>query len=96
MLRIASSTEGIIEFGTNHFNGQMRGNLILSKYKDELFRVILSPDGTTVAPGSNPPITLVGDWGLAVTQAPNGNMFDARYDQNRSFLVAAFWREAHL
>jgi IPT/TIG domain len=41
--------------------------------------------GTTVAPGSNPPLTLVGDWGLAVTQAPNGNMFDARYGQSSVF-----------
>jgi IPT/TIG domain len=64
----------------------MRGNLILSKYKDGLFRVILSADGTMVAPGSNPPISLVGDWGLAVAQGPNGCIVDARYDTSSVFV----------
>lgn len=82
MMRLSSSTNGIIEFDTNHFNGQLRGNLILSKYKDGLFRVILSSDGLTVQPTSNPAISLTGDDGLALTQAPNGNIVDARYDKS--------------
>ena len=63
-----SSIDGICEFQTAHFNSQMRGNLIYSKYKDPLHRVILTQDGRGVIPQSNPPIPLVGDHTLDVTQ----------------------------
>jgi IPT/TIG domain/Glucose / Sorbosone dehydrogenase len=86
MMKIPSSTDGIIEFETNHFNGQMRGNLIMSKYQDGLFRVILSTDGLTVAPGSDPPIPLIGDNSLALTQGPNGNLFDTQHNNNGVFV----------
>lgn len=46
----------------------MRGNLIYSKYKDPLHRVILTADGRGVIPQSNPPTELVGDNTLDVTQ----------------------------
>lgn len=46
----------------------MRGNLIYSKYKDPLHRVILTADGRGVIPQSDPPIKLVGDHTLDVTQ----------------------------
>ena len=49
-------------------NGQLRGNLIYSKYKDPLHRVILTDDGRGVIAQSNPPTELVGDQTLAVTQ----------------------------
>jgi glucose/arabinose dehydrogenase len=76
-----SSANGIIEFQTNHFNGQLRGNLIYSKYKNGLHRVILTKDGTGVIPQSDPPIFLVGNHGLDVTQAPDGKLVDARYSR---------------
>jgi IPT/TIG domain len=85
MVKLASSTNGIIEFESDHFNGQLRGDLILSKYKDGLFRVILSDDGETVNPISDPVIAVDGDDGLAVTQAPDGSMIDARYEANACF-----------
>ena len=74
-----SSANGIIEFQTDHFNGQLRGNLIYSKYKDGLHRVILTDDGTGAIPQSDPPIFLGGNYGLDVTQAPDGRLVDARY-----------------
>jgi glucose/arabinose dehydrogenase len=74
-----SSADGIIEFQTDHFDGQLRGNLIYSMYKKGLFRVILTADGTGVVPQSDPPIELVGNNGLDVTQAPDGRLVDARY-----------------
>ena len=74
-----SSANGIIEFQTNHFNGQLRGNLIYSKYKDGMYRVILTEDGTGVIPQSDPPIFLAGNYGLDVTQAPDGKLVDARF-----------------
>jgi glucose/arabinose dehydrogenase len=84
LLKLASSTDGLIEFESDHFNGQMRGDLIVSKYKDGLYRVILSDDGT-VNVNSDPAIELIGDDGLDVTQAPDGSLMDARYEANAVF-----------
>jgi Glucose / Sorbosone dehydrogenase/IPT/TIG domain len=84
LLKLASSTDGLIEFESDHFNGQLRGDLILSKYKDGLYRVILSDDGT-VNVNSVPAIELIGDDGLDVTQAPDGSLMDARYEANAVF-----------
>lgn len=74
-----SSINGIIEFQTNHFGGQLRHNLIVAKYKKELYRVLLSPDGNSVPPQSNPPIPLTGENSLDVTQAPDGTLVVAQY-----------------
>jgi glucose/arabinose dehydrogenase len=74
-----SSANGIIEFQTNHFNGQLRGNLIYSQYKKGLYRVILTEDGTGVIAQSKPPIFLIGNYGLDVIQAPDGRLVEARY-----------------
>jgi IPT/TIG domain len=70
---------GIVEFESDHFGGQMRGDLILSKYKEELYRVVLSNDGNSVNPFSNPAVPLAGYGGLAVTQAPDGSLVEARH-----------------
>jgi IPT/TIG domain len=86
MMKLASSTNGIVEFDSDHFNGQMRGNLIVSKYNGPLYRIILSANGTTVQPNSNPAIVVGGVDTLAVVQAPNGLMIDTRYGMNNCFL----------
>jgi Glucose / Sorbosone dehydrogenase/IPT/TIG domain len=86
MMKLASSSDGIIEFESDHFNGQMRGDLILSKYTDGLFRVALSSDGESVNPFSDPALSLGGDNGLAVTQAPDGSLIDARYSVNNCYI----------
>jgi hypothetical protein len=41
--------------------------------------VILTPDGEGVIPQSKPPIPLVGNFGLGVTQAPNGALVEIRH-----------------
>jgi hypothetical protein len=64
----------------------MRGDLILSKYTDGLFRVALSSDGESVNPFSDPALSLGGDNGLAVTQAPDGSLIDARYSVNSCYI----------
>lgn len=76
---VPSSAVGIIEFQTDHFDGQLRGDLIYCKYKKSLYRVILTEDGRGVIPQSIPPIKLVGNNCLDVTQAPDGRLVDARY-----------------
>lgn len=63
-------------------SGQLRGNLIFSKYKGGLYRVILTADGEAVIPQSNPPLPLVGNLGLGVTQAPDGTLVEIRHADN--------------
>ena len=45
LIIMPSSTDGIIEYQADHFDGQLRGNLITFKYTGGLFRVILTLDG---------------------------------------------------
>jgi IPT/TIG domain len=81
-----SSTDGIIEYQADHFDGQLRGNLITSKFMGGLFRVILTPDGLGVIPQSKPPLPLVGDGGLDVTQAPDGSLIEVRNSDNSLYV----------
>lgn len=60
--------------------------LFCSKYRDGLFRIILREDGEKVIPQSIPPIPLVGDNTLSVTQAPDGTLIDTRYSTNQIFV----------
>jgi IPT/TIG domain len=82
LLIMKSSTDGIIEYQADHFEGQLRGNLIASKYTDGLFRVVLTTNGLSVVPQSIQALPLVGDWGLSVAQAPNGNLIEVRLPSN--------------
>lgn len=82
LLMMKASTDGIIEYQADHFDGQLRGNLIAAKYTDGLFRVVLTNDGLNVVPESVQALPLVGDWGLDVAQAPNGNLIEVRLPSN--------------
>jgi IPT/TIG domain/Glucose / Sorbosone dehydrogenase len=82
LMSVDSSMDGIIEFESDHFDGQLRGDLILSKYQQELYRVILTNNGQSVSPFSNPAVPLTGNGGLAVTQAPDGTLVEARHGSN--------------
>ena len=82
LLMMKASTDGIVEYQADHFEGQLRGNLITSKYTDGLFRVVLTEDGLNVVAESLQALPLVGDWGLDVTQAPNGNLIEVRLPSN--------------
>jgi IPT/TIG domain/Glucose / Sorbosone dehydrogenase len=83
-----SSLDGIFEYHGNHFGGQLRYNLIFIRYNglDNIFRVVLTPDGTAVLPSITKPIPLnIGNVGLDVTQAPNGNLIEMRYQEETIF-----------
>ena len=86
LVQVSSSTDGIIEFAGDHFDGQLRGNLLAAKYGGPLKRIILTADGSGVIPESDPVIDLVGTGGLDVTQAPNGNLFEIRYPENEIYV----------
>jgi IPT/TIG domain len=87
LMMVPSSMDGIIEFESDHFGGEMRGDLILSKYKGKLYRVVLMPDGVSANPYTNPAVELTGDNGLAVTQAPDGSLIDARHDKDELYSI---------
>jgi IPT/TIG domain len=83
LILMPSSTGGIIEYQADYFDGQLRGNLITSKYTGGLYRVILRDDGRSVIPQSNPPIALkIGAQGLSVVQAPDGTLIETRLVSN--------------
>ena len=76
---LLSSAVGMLEYKADHFDGQLRGNLIHAKYKGGLLRTVLSSDGSTANPLTIPGLYLLGRDGLDVAQAPNGNLVEARY-----------------
>jgi Glucose / Sorbosone dehydrogenase/IPT/TIG domain len=83
ILNTLSSTDGLIEFHGDHFDKQLRGNLIAAKYQGSLLRIILTPDGKGVIPQSDPAILLTPDVdALDVTQAPDGTLISTSLDQN--------------
>ena len=61
ILNTLSSTDGLIEFHGDHFEKQLRGNLIAAKYQGSLLRIILTPNGRGVIPQSDPAILLTPD-----------------------------------
>ena len=79
-----ASRVGLMEYHSNHFGGQLRYNLIYLRYGDELniHRTILTPDGKGILPslsGRGLQIN-IGNASLDITQAPNGNIIDIRYN----------------
>ena len=83
ILKTTSSTDGLIEFSSDHFNRQLRGNLIAAKYQGSLYRIVLAPDGKSVIPQSDPYIELTEDVdALDVTQAPDGTLISTSLDRN--------------
>lgn len=80
LLMLPSSAGGLIEYAADHFDRQLRHNLIVVKYTSTISRVILRPDGLGVIPQSNPALALgIGAQGLSLTQAPDGTLIDIRY-----------------
>jgi glucose/arabinose dehydrogenase len=83
LLLVDSSTNGLMEFHADHFDKQLRYNLIAAKYEGSLYRVILSLDGKSVIPQSDPAIVLTSDVdALDVTQAPDGTLISTSLGQN--------------
>jgi IPT/TIG domain/Glucose / Sorbosone dehydrogenase len=81
-----SSIDGIFEYHAEHFNGQLRGNLIYIQYNavNNIYRTIVSSDGRAILPALNKKgiVMGIGNLGLDITQAPNGNLVEMRYPVN--------------
>lgn len=82
---VDSSVNGIMDYHANCFDGQLRGNIIGSKYGDGLVRIVLTPRGTEVVKDSKYGIPLVGDKGFYLTLAPDGTIIESRYSMNQVY-----------
>ena len=82
---LQSSSNGITEFQSDHFAGQLRGHLIVGRYKGALFDIQLSSDGKSVLYNVE---TLQSTGGLDVTQGPTGALFVARHDKGQIIYYA--------
>lgn len=80
--KLQSSSNGITEFTTAHFGGQLRGQLIIGRYKGALYHVKLSSDGrgALFRDSFAPKLVSSGDGGLDVVQGPDGSLFVAKND----------------
>jgi glucose/arabinose dehydrogenase len=72
--KLPSSSNGICEFQTEHFGGQLRGQLIVGQWQSALRNIKLSADGLTTVSGISAfPPKLVDKGGLDVTQGPGAS-----------------------
>ena len=87
---IPSSSNGIVEFQSAAFGGQMRGNLLIAKFKGAMFRAILTNDGRALVPESNPPILMFSstDAGLDLIQGPDSKVYYVRYKSGKVRFIA--------
>jgi IPT/TIG domain/Glucose / Sorbosone dehydrogenase len=87
-----SSIDGITEFHGNHFGGQLRYNLLYIRYGgiNNIYRVILTPDGRAAIPSlmKKGLAMNIGNVGLDITQAPNGNLIEMRYGNSSVYSYA--------
>lgn len=81
LLAVPSSSNGLIEFHSNHFGGQLRGNIIMTQYRatPSLSRVVLNADGDGIVGEKRVMPLNIGSSGLDITQAPNGNIIEINF-----------------
>jgi hypothetical protein len=80
MLVLEPSSDGIIEYESNHFGGQLRGRLIIARYLGELWTVALSEDGESALSDE---ILLDPNGGLDVAMGPDGTLFVAKNGEKK-------------
>ena len=73
LLTNGASTNGLAEYISTHFNGEMQGNLIAASYDGKLLRIALSPDGTAVTNARETLASGFGNLPLDVTTPDPGN-----------------------
>ena len=87
--QLPASSNGICEWQSDHFGGGLRGDLIVGRYKGQLYNIRLANEGQVAVEGVyvNPPV-LVKDGGLDVTQGPDGTLFVTSVNLNKVFYQA--------
>ncbi|MGB2694352.1 MAG: VWA domain-containing protein [Dehalococcoidia bacterium] len=75
------SCDGIVEYRSSVFGGEMQGDLLIAEWgMSRVVRVELSPDGQSV--NAITPITTTVDHPLDVTVGPDGTIYVAEYGGN--------------
>jgi len=80
MLELQPSTNGIVEYRANAFNGAMRGSLIVQKWNGYTTRVDLSADGRSVT--NSEQLNVVMD-SLNIVTGPGGALLGGNYNDNK-------------
>jgi hypothetical protein len=80
LLLLKPSSNGIIEYESEHFGGQLRGRLIIARYLGELWSVALAEDGKSALTEE---VLLSEHGGLDVAMGPDGKLYVAQNGQKR-------------
>ena len=83
LARVASSSHGIDEYRATTFNNEMRGNLLVQRWKGVLNRVVLAPDEQSVQSVSS----LANTLGLTALAGPGGVILSMDYSHNQIVLI---------
>jgi PKD repeat protein/N-acetylneuraminic acid mutarotase len=78
------STNGIVEYRADAFNGALRGDLLLQKWNDQTYRVSLSSDGRQVALVEELPVSMGS---LDVATGPGGVLFGGDFYGNGLYVA---------
>ncbi|MCB9855835.1 MAG: IPT/TIG domain-containing protein [Phycisphaerales bacterium] len=80
LTELTPSTDGIMEYRSEAFNGEMRGDIIVQKWNGPTRRIQLSADGRTVL--ANDALNVTAD-SLDITMGPGGTIYGANYSDNK-------------
>ena len=76
LVNLGSSSNGLVEYNSNAFGGQLNGDLLVAQFNGNITRLNLSADGTSATQESIPGLTGLST-PLDVTVGPNGTIFVA-------------------
>lgn len=80
LTELTPSTDGIMEYRSEAFNGDMRGDIIVQKWNGPTRRIQLSADGRTVL--ANDALNVTAD-SLDITMGPGGTIYGTNYSDNK-------------
>lgn len=80
LTELTPSTDGILEYRSEAFNGEMRGDIIVQKWNGPTRRIQLSADGRTVL--ANDALNATAD-SLDIVMGPGGTIYGANYSDNK-------------
>ena len=81
LLTLGSSSNGLVEYNSNAFGGQLNGDLLVAQFNGNVTRLNLSADGTSATSEAIPGLTGLAT-PLDVTVGPNGTIFVAELGGN--------------
>lgn len=80
LTELTPSTDGVMEYRSETFNGEMRGDILVQKWNGPTRRIQLSADGRSVL--ANDPLNVTAD-ALDIVMGPAGTIYGANYSDNK-------------